>query len=430
MVGESQQQPHPVLLLLLLLLLLLCCRCAQFFELWCHPKLYRTQMCRDGAACSRVVCFFAHTVQQLRLPSERLPPLSGEEAGLLAPQAAADSEAKSASSADLDPTAEAVAAAAAAASAAEGCVGQVNGSSSSNQGGIPTGPQIVPWLRAPQQANVLLPDLPIDDVKYSGSVALYAHNKQQQQQQYVMVPHVNWQAFPASFEAATDDPCNRSTQLYNCSMHLFNVTSSDAFAFSTSDLLAAQCASSSTAAAASSYMAAGNSTSFAASSSSSSRLQQVLSPQPGSAGSALASRHVGSFSAGRSISSRYSSSSLATLQEIQQNMAAQQQQQKQHHHHAGFMQVVSMPNVDQSFSQRPAQDNSMPASFSAGGNIDAAAWHAAAAAAADIEPVAAAAAAGSGVDAAAAAAQLSLGTAVSHLAAAIAAVGAAAAAAQ
>jgi hypothetical protein len=65
-----------------------------------------------------------------------------------------------------------------------------NSSSSSNQASTSTllGPQIVPWMRAPQQANVTLPNAGQDDVSYSGSMALYAHDQQQQQQQYAMVP--------------------------------------------------------------------------------------------------------------------------------------------------------------------------------------------------------------------------------------------------
>lgn len=35
-------------------------------ELWLHPARYRTRMCRDGAACSRALCFFAHNTQELR----------------------------------------------------------------------------------------------------------------------------------------------------------------------------------------------------------------------------------------------------------------------------------------------------------------------------------------------------------------------------
>ncbi|WIA38866.1 hypothetical protein OEZ86_002142 [Tetradesmus obliquus] len=36
------------------------------FEYWLHPQRYRTTLCRDGAACSRSVCFFAHSQAQLR----------------------------------------------------------------------------------------------------------------------------------------------------------------------------------------------------------------------------------------------------------------------------------------------------------------------------------------------------------------------------
>jgi hypothetical protein len=42
-----------------LLLLLL-----QEFHL--HPKRFRTQMCQQGAACMRPLCFFAHTLEELR----------------------------------------------------------------------------------------------------------------------------------------------------------------------------------------------------------------------------------------------------------------------------------------------------------------------------------------------------------------------------
>ncbi|KAG8052806.1 hypothetical protein GUJ93_ZPchr0001g29592 [Zizania palustris] len=40
------------------------------FECWLHPTRYRTQPCKDGTACRRRVCFFAHTPDQLRV----LPP--------------------------------------------------------------------------------------------------------------------------------------------------------------------------------------------------------------------------------------------------------------------------------------------------------------------------------------------------------------------
>ncbi|KAI0524294.1 hypothetical protein KFK09_003660 [Dendrobium nobile] len=42
------------------------------FECWLHPARYRTQPCKDGTACRRRVCFFAHTPEQLRyLPHQK-----------------------------------------------------------------------------------------------------------------------------------------------------------------------------------------------------------------------------------------------------------------------------------------------------------------------------------------------------------------------
>eukprot|EP00887_Chlorella_sp_A99_P000611 scaffold5.g611.t1 len=38
------------------------------FECWLHPSRYRTQLCKEGAACKRSVCFCAHSVDQLREP--------------------------------------------------------------------------------------------------------------------------------------------------------------------------------------------------------------------------------------------------------------------------------------------------------------------------------------------------------------------------
>lgn len=47
------------------------CRFAHgVFEVWLHPERYRTQLCRDGVACNRKVCFFAHSSGQLRWPSD------------------------------------------------------------------------------------------------------------------------------------------------------------------------------------------------------------------------------------------------------------------------------------------------------------------------------------------------------------------------
>ena len=39
------------------------------YECWLHPAKYRTQLCKEGPACRRPVCFFAHTVGDLRQPT-------------------------------------------------------------------------------------------------------------------------------------------------------------------------------------------------------------------------------------------------------------------------------------------------------------------------------------------------------------------------
>ncbi|KAL2483093.1 Zinc finger CCCH domain-containing protein 30 [Forsythia ovata] len=36
------------------------------FESWLHPAQYRTRLCKDGTACDRRVCFFAHKQEELR----------------------------------------------------------------------------------------------------------------------------------------------------------------------------------------------------------------------------------------------------------------------------------------------------------------------------------------------------------------------------
>lgn len=43
------------------------------FECWLHPARYRTQLCTDGLACARPVCFFAHQESELRQPGGYLP---------------------------------------------------------------------------------------------------------------------------------------------------------------------------------------------------------------------------------------------------------------------------------------------------------------------------------------------------------------------
>lgn len=39
------------------------------FECWLHPSRYRTQLCKDGSNCHRPVCFFAHSLTELRAPT-------------------------------------------------------------------------------------------------------------------------------------------------------------------------------------------------------------------------------------------------------------------------------------------------------------------------------------------------------------------------
>jgi len=43
------------------------------FECWLHPSRYRTQLCNDGTLCRRRVCFFAHTIDQLRVSNNVSP---------------------------------------------------------------------------------------------------------------------------------------------------------------------------------------------------------------------------------------------------------------------------------------------------------------------------------------------------------------------
>ncbi|KAM0898636.1 hypothetical protein ACQ4PT_021803 [Festuca glaucescens] len=51
------------------------------FESWLHPTQYRTRLCKEGAACARRICFFAHDEDELR----HVPHNTG--AGLLSPRA-------------------------------------------------------------------------------------------------------------------------------------------------------------------------------------------------------------------------------------------------------------------------------------------------------------------------------------------------------
>ena len=54
------------------------------FECWLHPSRYRTHTCKDGPACTRRVCFFAHLPGELRAPTMvgplgQMPPGLGQQ---------------------------------------------------------------------------------------------------------------------------------------------------------------------------------------------------------------------------------------------------------------------------------------------------------------------------------------------------------------
>ncbi|KAI8467518.1 MAG: hypothetical protein J3K34DRAFT_34237, partial [Monoraphidium minutum] len=55
------------------------------FELHLHPSRYRTSLCTMGASCKRPVCFFAHSVQEMRAAPAPAPAGSDEGDALVAP---------------------------------------------------------------------------------------------------------------------------------------------------------------------------------------------------------------------------------------------------------------------------------------------------------------------------------------------------------
>ena len=55
------------------------------FESWLHPSRYRTQLCKDHEKCDRPVCFFAHSLEELRTPENSFVP--GPEERLRVPEA-------------------------------------------------------------------------------------------------------------------------------------------------------------------------------------------------------------------------------------------------------------------------------------------------------------------------------------------------------
>jgi hypothetical protein len=78
-------------------------------QYWLHPKRFRTQMCQQGAACKRPLCFFAHNLQELRCPDGQL-----QRGNMPPPQdASAALEAQAASMQDMQQQQQAAAAVAA-----------------------------------------------------------------------------------------------------------------------------------------------------------------------------------------------------------------------------------------------------------------------------------------------------------------------------
>ncbi|KAL4860234.1 Zinc finger CCCH domain-containing protein 66 [Chlorella vulgaris] len=60
------------------------------FECWLHPSRYRTQLCKEGSSCRRSVCFFAHSVAQLREPTMQLKTEAAEPASPRGPLLSAE----------------------------------------------------------------------------------------------------------------------------------------------------------------------------------------------------------------------------------------------------------------------------------------------------------------------------------------------------
>lgn len=77
------------------------------FEYWLHPTRYRTQLCNDGKGCARRVCFFAHTLDEVRLPKQK-PYVSPEAVAAASLEALAEGGGLAAA-AGLDPASSLVA---------------------------------------------------------------------------------------------------------------------------------------------------------------------------------------------------------------------------------------------------------------------------------------------------------------------------------
>lgn len=48
------------------------------FELWMHPSKFRSHLCNAGANCKRPRCFFAHSMEELRMPTP-VPSLNNQK---------------------------------------------------------------------------------------------------------------------------------------------------------------------------------------------------------------------------------------------------------------------------------------------------------------------------------------------------------------
>ena len=47
------------------------CSVESYFNVHHLPYRYRSQLCNDGPKCRRKVCFFAHTIDELRVPPSK-----------------------------------------------------------------------------------------------------------------------------------------------------------------------------------------------------------------------------------------------------------------------------------------------------------------------------------------------------------------------
>ena len=76
------------------------------FECWLHPSKYRTQLCTEGSGCTRNLCFFAHSLQELREVSDSCEPCEIEACIAMSPSSGTSSPSeKSYSLFDVHPSA-------------------------------------------------------------------------------------------------------------------------------------------------------------------------------------------------------------------------------------------------------------------------------------------------------------------------------------